>query len=142
MFEFNTDPTTNFEVYRKEGPGNVVVGDVIALHFPKESGKWFSMLGCKGHPSACPGAPSTDNGMSTEESWYKCNNEVFKIYARNRKLGDVIRAHDNVMLYYLAEAKIIDIDSSTASCSNDATTSIPPANDSYIFSNTLELYIA
>ena len=141
MFEFNTNPSANFVVYRRKGPGNVVVGDVIALHFPKESGKWFSMLGCKGHLSACPGAPSTDNGMSTEDSWDDCNGEVFRIYARNRKLGEAIVANDNIKLYYLRQSTMVNI-MGIASCDDTDKPTLPPANNDYSYKDTLMLYIA
>eukprot|EP00731_Ephydatia_muelleri_P009988 Em0005g574a len=141
MYQFNTDPITNFFVYRRNGPGNVVVGDVIALYFPKESGKWFSMLGCKPHLSACPGAPSSADGMSTEESWYMCSGEVFKIYARNKKLGEAIVANDDVKLYYLGEGKMVGI-WGTPSCDSAINPPRPPASNTYTYYDTLEVYIA
>ena len=141
LYLFNTDPITNFVVYRRNGPGKVVVGDVIALHYPKDSGKWFSMLACKPHLSACPGVPSSADGMSSEESWFMCSGEAFKIYARNKTLGDVIVANDDVKLYYLGEGKMVNI-WGTPSCNNPVNPPRPPPSNSYNYDDTLEIYIA
>ena len=135
-----TSSITNFVVYRRNGPGNVVVGDVIALHYPKDSGKWFSMWKCKPQLAPCPGAPSSADGMSNDVSWYSCNGEAFKIYARNKKLGDAIVAHDDVKLYYLGEGKMLNVWNNN--CDGVVNPSRPPPSNSYTYLDTLEICIA
>lgn len=90
-----------FEIYRESGPGPVRVGDLIGLHYPRQKGAW---LGCHADTCAkatCPGMPTTQNGFATDENWYRCWGEVFKIYAKGKNMNDTIHAFDDVMLFYL-----------------------------------------
>ena len=141
MYQFNSDPRTNFVVYRKNGPGTVVVGDVIALYHYKISGRWFSMLGCKGKLSTCPGSPSAANGMATDNLWYQCLGEAFKIYAKDKKLGDAIVANDDIQLYYLGEGHTVNA-WSDVSCFDNADPTRPPRSTAYHPSITMEIWIA
>ena len=91
-----------FKIYRMRGLGKVRAGDVIAINYPRERGRWFGCSGkyCHGR-AACPGKPTSAYGMQSEERWYQCFGEVFKIYAKGRALGAPIYANDDVMLFYV-----------------------------------------
>lgn len=89
-----------FEIYRRKGAGLVRVGDDIGLYYPRESGKWFGCAGSKCNKATCPGKHSCNNGFSTPDRWNVCWGEVFKIYARGKLNGEVIRVHDHILLYY------------------------------------------
>ena len=90
-----------FRIFRMRGPGRVVAGDVIAINYPRETGTWFGCAGKYCGKARCPGNPTSAHGMSSEEKWYQCWGEVFKIYARGKPLGAPIYAHDHIMLYYV-----------------------------------------
>ena len=90
-----------FEIYRASGPGEVLVGDVVGLHYPRERGRWFSMDGEIGHKDPCPGTPNNTNGFEDTEKWYQCCDEVFKIYTRGKSIGETIDESDDIMIYYL-----------------------------------------
>ena len=90
-----------FQIYRASGPGQVHVGDLVGLYFPNESGKW---LGCREDNCAkhtCPGQPTTAHGFASQEHWYRCCGEVFKIYSKGKSDGALINDRDDIMLYYL-----------------------------------------
>ena len=92
-----------FQIYRASGPGTVRVGDLVGLYYPQQSGTW---LGCPGDQCAkatCPGIPSFQYGFASQELWYRCWGEVFKIYARGKGNGDVINSDDDVTFYYLQQ---------------------------------------
>lgn len=90
-----------FRIYRALGTGAVRVGDLVGIYYPREPGKW---LGCAGQTcgkATCPGHPTSAYGFSHHEHWYRCYGEVFKIYARGRNNGDIIRHEDDIALYYV-----------------------------------------
>ena len=93
-----------FQIYRAAGPGAVQVGDLVGLHYPRQPGHW---LGCPGNQCdkrTCPGSPTTAHGFSSDEKWYICCGEVFKIYAEEKNVGDTINTGDSIMMYFLSGA--------------------------------------
>ena len=88
-----------FEIYRRNGPGVVRSGDVIALHFPHERGKWlqcFKVHKCTKAP--CPGQPTMRHGFQNAASWRSCWGEVYRIFAKGKKIGAPIKPMDDVSL--------------------------------------------
>ena len=55
------------------------------------------MAGGKGHKATCPGLPTIAHGFSNNYKWYHCYGEVFKIYARGKRNGAVIRDHESMI---------------------------------------------
>ena len=101
-----------FQIYRQLGNGDVLVGDVIGLHYPQERGQWFSMFGGHGHKEACPGLPNLSTGFANKYKWIQCWGEVFKIFARGydgkvKSYGEVIKEHDIIMLCYISQNKFV-----------------------------------
>lgn len=88
-----------FKIYRRSGPGKVRAGDEIGIYYPLEPGKWFSCYQEHCHKWPCPGQPSMEHGFENVDDWYKCFGEVFRIYARGKRIGSPIRSHDHIMLY-------------------------------------------
>ena len=89
-----------FRIYRKSGPGAVRVGDTIGIYYPREPGKWF---GCPHRfcgKLTCPGIPHKQHGFSSPKKWRICGGEVFRIYARGKRLRALINSRDHVFLYY------------------------------------------
>ena len=89
-----------FQIYRAAGPGNVRVGDVVGLYMPRRS-QWFSLATGTGHLAPCPGTPTSLYGFANSDNWYLCWGEVFKIYAREKDIGDIVQDHDDITLYYI-----------------------------------------
>lgn len=77
------------------------VGDFVGLYFPSNK-KWFSMYKDIGHTQGCPGRPNPYFGFSSSASWSKCGAEIFRIYAKGKKNGQMIRNRDTIFLYYPA----------------------------------------
>ena len=96
-----------FQIYRASGPGRVRVGDLVGIHFPGRSTSGRQLwLGCNWlscYTASCPGQPTTAHGFATQEHWYRCWGEVFKIYAKGKSDGAIINDRDDIMLYYLQE---------------------------------------
>ena len=89
-----------FQIY-KPSPGEIRSGDLVGLHYPLQQANWLGCLGneCKKEP--CPGHPSTQYGFEKEDRWYQCNGEVYRIFAYQKNMGDVINSGDDIMLYFL-----------------------------------------
>ena len=90
-----------FQIYRAAGPGAVQVGDLVGLHYPHQPGHWLGCAGNQCGKATCPGSPTTAYGFSSDERWFTCYGEVFRIYAKEKNVGDTINAGDLIMLYYL-----------------------------------------
>ena len=94
-----------YEIHRANGPGQVRVGDLVGIHYPHLAGNW---MGCKGSGcsrTSCPGQPTTTHGFASEEHWFTCCSEVFKIYANEKNDSAVINSGDDIMLYILDESR-------------------------------------
>ena len=120
-----------FEIYRTL-PGAVRVGDLVGLHYPRQRGHW---LGCAGNQcgrATCPGHPTTAYGFASQDLWFRCYGEVFRIYARGKSSGSIINSDDNIALYYLQNqlwvAQGYDIHTDKRPCLG---TSRPPALSVY-----------
>ena len=57
-----------FQIYRKDGPGFVRVGDIVGFHYPRQSGNWLSLWECNGRTLPCPGTPTSANGFHRKKS--------------------------------------------------------------------------
>ena len=91
-----------FQLYRQGGPGTIIVGDRVGVHFPHQSVAW---LGCAGSThqcglGSCPGVPTSTYGFKDSSSWNGCWGESFHIYAMGKSVGNPIIEGDIVMLYY------------------------------------------
>ena len=122
-----------FQIYRQKGPGNVVVGDVVGLHYPQEHGQWLSLAEGYGYKKSCPGHPNLSSGFATHYTWFQCWGEVFKIFARGydgkvKDLGEVIREHDIIMLCFINQHKFVGFFDVLDLRTCPGTTLPPPAN--------------
>ena len=115
-----------FQIYRASGPGQVRVGDLVGLHYPHESGRWLGCPGSNCFKAACPGHPTTTYGFASQEHWYWCFGEVFKVYAKGKSNGAIINAGDDIMLYYLQQQLWVDLDDGDAQKSSCVGTIRPP----------------
>lgn len=116
----------SFQVYRKNGPGQIHVDDVVAFHYPRQSGSWLSLFNCVGHLNPCPGAPTVLYGMSSDDTWSRCWGEVFKIYAKDKAVGQVITSNDDVFLYYPGGDTYFSFGGANPSCTGCPGTVRPP----------------
>ena len=115
-----------FEIYRRLGSGNVLVGDFVGLHYPYTSGNW---LGCSLDNCAkatCPGQATDEYGFATEEKWYNCWGEVFRIYAAGKDSGDPIESGDDIFLYYLNDHKYVTLNTKTGKATCPGENRPPP----------------
>ena len=116
-----------FKIYRASGPGQVRVGDLVGLYYPNVANQWLGCSGTTCPRSSCPGQPTTTHGFASEEHWYTCCGEVFKIYANGKSDCAVINSGDDIMLYYLEQGRWVaqgDGDTTTTTCAG--TTRPPP----------------
>lgn len=119
-----------FQIYRFAGPGDVQVGDIVGIYYPKTS-KWYSLAGSQADLDACPGQPNKATGFADQFRWFRCYGEVFSIYAYGKNVGDTINDHDHVMLLYVRDqnwASLADPVSNHDGCPG---TTFPPAPDRY-----------
>ena len=89
-----------FRIYRQLGPGTIRVGDIVGIYYVHQR-RW---LGCPHSicgKYTCPGSPTTAHGFSTDDEWYRCSGEVFRIYSPNKGQGAVIDARDDVVFYQI-----------------------------------------
>jgi hypothetical protein len=42
-------------------------------------------------------------GFQTEERWYQCGGEVFRIYAKGKRVGWRVKEGDDIMFYYVEQ---------------------------------------
>ena len=98
-----------FRIFRFSGPGRVRAGEVVAIYYPRETGRWFGCAGINCGKATCPGTPTLAYGMQNRDKWFQCWGEVFKIYARGRPLGATIYSHDDIMLFYLQQRKWVGL---------------------------------
>ena len=124
-----------FQIYRQDGTGNILVGDVIGIHYPREHGQWFSMYEGKGHKNECPGAPNLNTGFSSPNKWSDCWGETYRIYARGQD-GNVkpalqpIQEHDIIMLCLSKEHKFVSF-SDVFGLNTCPMGSVPPPANKY-----------
>ena len=92
-----------FKIHREKGRGKVKVGDTIAISYSREIGKWFSCAGRLCGKATCPGhSCNSRSGFSSPHKWNQCGGEVFKMYARGKRVGASIYSRDHVILYYVS----------------------------------------
>ena len=84
-----------FQVYRAAGPGAVRVGDDVGFYYP-ERRQWISAVRSQTNLAPCPGVPRNSRHRLNTSCW----GEVFKIYARGKRVGQPIGESDSVMIYY------------------------------------------
>ena len=119
-----------FQIYRKDGPGFVRVGDIVGFHYPRQSGNWLSLWECNGRTLPCPGTPTSANGFSSDNAWFQCWGEVFRIYARGKSNGEVITSNDNVFIYHIAYNQFLSFVEGTPKCAT-CPGPAPPTQDKY-----------
>ena len=59
------------------------------------------------HP--CPGTPTSAHGFANQDKWLICFGEVFRIYAKGKSIGQAIRDHDDIFLYYVNANKWVGL---------------------------------
>ena len=89
-----------FRIYRSNGLGAVRVGDLVGIYYPLQ-GVWMGCGSSSCYKRSCPGNPTNTHGFSNAEKWYHCTGEVYKIYARGKRNGDIILEKDDISLYFL-----------------------------------------
>ena len=114
-----------FKIYRASGPGQVHVGDLVGLYYLRER-KWLGCRGVNCTKDTCPGQPTTAHGFASEDHWYRCCGEVFRIYATGKSDGTIINDRDDIMLYYLQEQLWVAQDDGDTQKSPCAGTTRPP----------------
>ena len=97
-----------FQIYRRNGPGALCVGDMVGIFYPREK-NWFSLAGGTGHKHRCPGAPSIAHGFSIAAKWNQCWGEVFQIYAKGKTPGTIINDRDSITLFYIRGKKWVGL---------------------------------
>jgi hypothetical protein len=121
-----------FRIYRAGGHGTVRVGDLVGIYYPQQRGHWMGCSGNECRKSLCPGYPTIAHGFASQEKWYVCSGEVFKIYARGKPSGAIIDTTDDVSFYYLNRGLWVsqgyDIHTMKQPCLG---TSRPPASHIY-----------
>ena len=118
-----------FKIYRASGSGQVCVGDLVGLYYPAQANHWLGCTETTCPHSSCPGQPTTAHGFATDEHWYTCCDEVFKIYANGKSSGAVINSGDDIMLYNLEQGRWVaqgEGDATTTTCAG--TTRPPPVS--------------
>ena len=123
-------PADVYQIYRRNGPGSVRVGNVIGLYHP-HNGHWFSMFDGTGHRDPCPGTPTSADGFESADKWEACSGEVFRIYARGKSNRDVINEHDAIFLFYARDNKWVGLDADTAEHRTCPGTVRPPPSAKY-----------
>ena len=116
-----------FRIYRAGGPGQICVGDIVGLYYPRLAGHWLGCTGSTCQKSSCPGQPTTTYGFALEEQWYTCCSEVFKIYAYGKNISAVINSGDDIMLYNLDQGRWVAQGEGSATTTTCAGTSRPPS---------------
>ena len=119
------------QIYRANGPGSVKVGDLIGIYYPIDK-KW---LGCHGsgncYKHACPGHPTLAYGFSNYEHWHRCYGEIYKIYARGKKNGDIITHKDDVMILFLQNFDYLSFPGGTIHRNPCPSGHRPPSREKY-----------
>ena len=128
--DWDNCPAYVYQIYRRNGPGAVHVGDFIGLYYPPGS-NWFSMAGGTGHRNPCPGTPTSADGFESVDRWVRCYGEVFRIYARGKSSGDVINEHDAIFLFYERDNEWVGFDGDTAEHRACPGTVRPPPSAKY-----------
>ena len=120
-----------FQIYHTSGPGDVLVGDLVGIYYPREQGWWFSMAGGRGHKANCPGLPNSEHGFANELLWYRCCGEVFLIYARGKAIGTPILEHDDITLLFLQPQQWVSFVNDVPDSRTCSGTDYPPPPNKY-----------
>lgn len=115
-----------FKIYRASGSGQVSVGDLVGLYYTNVANNWLSCSANTCTRTSCPGQPTTAHGFASEENWYTCCSEVFKIYANGKSNGTAINSGDDIMLYSLDLGQWVAQGSGDTTITTCAGTSRPP----------------
>ena len=123
-----------FKIYRKDGAGQMKVGDYVGLFYPREN-VWFSMWGNFGHKLPCPGPPNTQFGFASRTNWGKCAGEALQIFAKGKRLGQTITDQDTIAFHYphgRTYVQILPDRVGVSSCLIDKSGGrLPPSNDAF-----------
>jgi len=81
-------------------------GQRIRLRYLREHNAWMGCsLNNRCDKRPCPGTTAQGGDFTNDRCW----GEIFRIYARGRKNGEVIYNGDVVMLYYARDGKYVSI---------------------------------
>ncbi len=119
-----------FQIYRMAGSGDVIVGDIVGIYYPKTS-NWYSLASPQALLAGCPGQPTIANGFRDHLRWFTCFGEVFKIYAYGKDVGDTIFAHDHVTLCYIHDQSWASLANAVSGHEGCPGTALPPPPDRY-----------
>lgn len=128
--DWDEHPATTFQIYRMHGEGDVMVGEVVALYYPKDK-KWMMSSGLHLVKDTCPGEPSEEHGMEDDEKWFACSESVFKIYAKGKNVGDDIYRGDDISLYIIRDRKWFASESNYIQKTSCSGTSRPISDELY-----------
>ena len=119
-----------FQIYRRDGPGVLRVGDVVGIFYPREK-NWLSLYRGTGHKSPCPGAPSIAHGFSSAAKWNQCWGEVFQIYAKGKTHGTIINDGDSITLLYIRSGRWVGLVNTNVDLRTCPGRVRPPPDDRY-----------
>ena len=119
-----------YQIFRKHGPGHVRVGDIVGIYYPRER-NWFALSGGRGHLEPCPGHPTKRYGFQDLHRWFRCWGEVYVIYARGKRNGQLIRDRDDVMLYFIHGHSWVSLGRGYVNTEKCPGGNLPPAPDKY-----------
>lgn len=131
-----------FQILRHRGRGFMRNGDFVGLYNLKKK-SWFGCATKNCNRFSCPGRPTYKYGFKNSEKWLRCWGEVFRIYARNKKMGELIHDHDQVGIYYLQEHKWVKmLNNNKITKSTCMGRSRPPGNSKFesCYRSTFEIH--
>lgn len=123
-------PSATFRIFRHRGKGAIRAGEVVAFYYPKDV-KWMTCNSKWCFKNTCPGNPTIFHGMESSEKWEACSDNVFKIYARGRKLGERLRRNDAILLYSLRYSKWVSVYGTWIAQGTCPDSGRPPASSKY-----------
>ena len=123
-------PSATFRTYRHRGRGAIIAGEAVIFYYPKDI-KWMTCDSKWCFKNTCPGSPTISHGMESSEKWQACSNNVVKIYARGRKLGERLQRNDDILLYSLWYSKWISVYGTWIAQGTCPGSGHPPASSKY-----------
>ena len=124
--DWESHPNATFQIYRR-------AGEVVAIYVPQQK-KWMKCGSTWCQTNTCPGNPTTTHGMANDAKQHTCPQNVFKIYARGRELGESLKANDEILLYTLQYGKWVSETNSSSNWLGQRTcpgSHRPPASSKY-----------
>ena len=129
-YDWGEYPSATFRIFRHRGKGAIRAGEVVAFYYPKDV-KWMTCNSKWCFKNTCPGSPTIFHGMESSEKWEACSDNVFKIYARGRKLGERLQRNDAILLYSLRYSKWVSVYGTWIAQGTCPDSGRPPASSKY-----------